>query len=92
MSEVKEVVCVDQQFSVVVRRMKIGQSCKRDFLKLGCTDMVRSKKGTNSIRRGCMALYLDDNQWPQGLLQQVKECKSLLLHIRAVATNFEVVR
>ena len=22
-----------------------------------------SKKGTNSIRRGCMALYLDDNQW-----------------------------
>ena len=28
-----------------------------------------------------MALYLDDNQWPQGLLQQVKERKSFLLHI-----------
>ena len=37
MAELKGIVHVDQQFSVMVRKMKIGKACKRDFMKPGCT-------------------------------------------------------
>ena len=77
MAEVKEVVHVDQQFSVMVGKMKIGKACKRDFLKPGCTDVVMTR-GTNSVRRSCVTLYLDDSQWPPDLLQK---CKSYFLFV-----------
>ena len=56
MAEVKEVIHVDQQFSVMVRKMKIGKVCKRYFMKPGCTDVVM-RPGKNSLRRSCVALY-----------------------------------
>ena len=77
MSGVNEIVDIDPQFSVTVRRMKIGKSCKRAFLKPGCKDTV-IVTDKNSVRRSCMALYLDDSQWPLNLLHEVKQCKSIL--------------
>ena len=38
MSQVKEVDEIDQQFSVLVRKMNIGKGCKREFLKPCCDD------------------------------------------------------
>ena len=46
MSQVKEVVEIDQQFSVLVRKMNIGKGCKRDFMKpKPCCDDTLIKRG-----------------------------------------------
>ena len=74
MSGISELVEVDPQFSVDIRKMKLGKTCKRSLLKPGCRDTTIV--GTNSVRRSCMALFLDDHQWPADLLREVKQCKS----------------
>ena len=76
MSGISELVEVDPQFSVEIRKMKLGKTCKRSLLKPGCRDTTIM--ASNSVRRSCMALFLDDAQWPADLLREVKQCKSIL--------------
>ena len=76
MSKVKEIVEVDQQFSVMVRKMNIGKGCKRDLLEPGSDDTV-IKRGKNSCRRSCIALYLNDERWPREIIQDIHKGKLL---------------
>ena len=76
MTGVSELFDVDPQFSVEIRKMKLGKTCKRSLLKPGCRDTTIT--GNNSVRRSCMALFLDDDQWPTDILCEVKQCKSIL--------------
>ena len=78
MSGISDLIEVDPQFSVVVRRMKLGKSCKRPLLKPGCKDSTVVE--SNSVRRSCMALFLDDEQWPQDIVSELKQCKCILCY------------
>ena len=68
---------IDNDFSVMVRRMKIGKGgVKRPFLKPGCQEAILKGK-TNTTRKSCVVLFLDDQRWPQNLLQKVKKGKRM---------------
>ena len=59
---------IPSDFSVLVRRLKIGKGClKRNLLKQGCTG--RDFNGDNTTRKSCIGIYLDDNSW-RGLLKE----------------------
>ena len=74
MSTVREVVEVDPQFSVMVRRMNIDKASKRDFLKPGSDDTV-IRRAKNSCRRSCIGLYLDDERWSGEIIQDLHNGK-----------------
>ena len=66
---------VPPDFSLLVRRCKIGKgSLKRELLCLNSLD-TSFKKGKNTVRRSCIGLYLDDLRWPKNLLERFKNGK-----------------
>jgi hypothetical protein len=54
-----------------VRASGLGKTQeKRDLLKTGSTDTAIVTK-ENSVRRSCIALYMNDHRWPKDLLNQI---------------------
>ena len=63
------VVCINN----AVRASGLGKTQeKRDFLKDGSTDTAICKN-SKTIRRSCIALFLNDPRWPTKLLDQITE-------------------
>ncbi len=72
MSRVNELVHIDEDFSLTIRRLKLGRGgIKRPLLKLGCTDTA-FQPNKNTVRRSCLAIFVDDKRWPPKLVKQLK--------------------
>ena len=60
-----------------VRASGLGKTQeKRDFLKTESRDTVIVTK-ENSVRRSCIALYMNDHRWPKDLLNQITKGQKL---------------
>ncbi len=72
MSKVNDLVHIDDDFCLAIRRLKLGRGgIKRPLLKLGSTDTT-FQPNKNTVRRSCLAVFVDDERWPPKLVKQLK--------------------